>query len=78
MANPTDAQLQELISNISNVAKSYDGSDSLAGMDSRAAIRGAARQLFLAMSTPHDDLWNHVLHVRTPYSSYEFITDDRP
>lgn len=63
MANPSDAQLQELIANISNVAKAYDGADSLKGMDSRASIRGAARQLFLAMSNPGDNCWDHVLHV---------------
>jgi hypothetical protein len=63
MANPSDAQLQDLVAKISDATKSYDGSESLAGMDSRAAIRGAARELFLSMSTPADNCWSHVLHV---------------
>ena len=63
MTDLSEVEIQQLLANITHAASNYDGTRTVQGMERRAAIRGAARALFLAMSTPEDDVWNQVLHV---------------
>ena len=67
MTDASATEIEQLLANITNAASNYDGTRTVQGMHSRAAVRGAARELFLAMSTPEDHVWNQVFHVCSEY-----------
>ena len=63
MTDLSATEIEQLLANVTNATSNYDGTKTVQGMQNRAAIRGAARELFLAMSTPEDHVWNQVFHV---------------
>ncbi|KKY13644.1 putative catechol o-methyltransferase [Phaeomoniella chlamydospora] len=63
MTELSETTLKQLLANVTDSVTSYDGTRTVQGMERRAAIRGAARELFLATSTPEDHVWNQVANM---------------